>query len=219
MEISTTTGYRPATDMPFTLLLIEQPLNAADYLSLLLGQFNPVPIDWIHVTSVGQALARLSMSGVHGVLLDVTVSDGPVHKMIAQIGAAAPEIPIVVLADEWDAPLMKQVLLAGAQDYLVKGQTDASLLVRALSIAVERKQGDPAREDLIQHLRRALPIGELAWGVEHMCMFCKKFRDGHGQWVALEGYLQDQVGMNISHGMCLDCSQNQYPEFTEATRS
>lgn len=204
-----------ATGMPFTLLLIEQTsTNGADYLSRLLGQFNQLSIDWIHVTSVGEALELLAESGVHGVLLDVKVSDGQVPEMISQICAAAPESPIVLLADDWDDTVAKRVIQAGAHDYLLKGQTDASLLVRSLYMAVERKQGELAQQSLIHRLWRALSISGLAGGLEHMCMFCKKFRDEHGKWVSMESYLQDRVGMEISHGMCQECSREHCPEPT-----
>jgi hypothetical protein len=125
----------------------------------------------------------------------------------------------VVLANEWNEGLAKQVIQAGAQDYLLKGQTDVSLLVRSLFMAVERKQGAVAQEGLIQRLWRSLSISGLTGGIEHMCMFCKKFRDGQEQWVSLESYLHDQTGMEISHGMCPTCSHDHYPEFTEARRT
>lgn len=219
MEIPAPASYGPTpTSMPFTLLLIEQTPEGTDYLSFLLGQFSPLAVDWIHVTSLGQAIAQLSESGVHGVLLDVTVSDGPVHTMISQMCAAAPETPIVVLADKWDDALAQQVIQAGAQDYLLKERTDASLLMRALYIAVKRKQGEAAQEGLIRRLWRVLSISRLVGSVEHMCIFCKKFRDEHGLWVSLERYLQDRVGMEIRHGMCMECSRCQYSEITEARR-
>jgi CheY-like chemotaxis protein len=217
MEITAPARSRQkAAGMPFTLLLIEQTsTNGTDYLSRLLGQFSPLPIDWIHVKSVGEALVLLSEAGVQGVLLDVKVSDGQVPEMISQICTAAPESPIVVLADDWDDAVARQVIQAGAQDYLLKGQTDAALLVRSLYMAVERKQGELAQEGLIHRLWRALSISGLAGGLEHMCMFCKKFRDEHGEWISVESYLQDRVGMEISHGMCQECGREQYPEPTK----
>lgn len=128
-------------DMPITtLLLIERtPEGTDDYLSVLLGRFNPSPVDWFHVRSLEEALERLSEYKVDGVLLALTVSDTPVPEMISQISTAAPQTPIVVLADEWDDTLMKQTIQAGAQDYLLKEQTDGLLLQRAFHVAVERK--------------------------------------------------------------------------------
>ncbi len=129
-----------ATGMPIRLLLIERiPEGADDYLSVLLGPFNPSPVDWFHARSLGEALARLSEYEVDGILFDAAVPEVPVREMISQIGAAAPKPPIVVLAEQWDDALMRQAIRAGAQDYLLKGETDGLLIVRAFHMAIERK--------------------------------------------------------------------------------
>jgi signal transduction histidine kinase len=50
----------------------------------------------------------------------------------------APDLPVVVLSGLDDQALAVQAVQEGAQDYLVKGQVDGAVLVRALRYAVER---------------------------------------------------------------------------------
>lgn len=144
MDIPAPSGcLRAPTGTPFTLLLIERKPLGTDYLSLLFGQFNPSPVNWVHTVTCDDGLARLSEAGIHGVqgvLLDAEIPDGPIQHIIPQLAAAAPQTPIVVVADQWDYSLVRQALQAGAQDYLLKEPTDALLLLRALYMAVERQQ-------------------------------------------------------------------------------
>ena len=67
---------------------------------------------------------------------------------------AAPHIPVVVLTGRDDAALSTEIVRCGAQDYLVKGQTDHRLLTRAIRYAIERKRTEEALRELNQTLER-----------------------------------------------------------------
>ena len=49
-----------------------------------------------------------------------------------------------------------------------------------------------------------------------ICSVCKKIRDdsdkeyGKGDWKPLEEYLKLNVGLDVSHGMCQECSDKLY---------
>ncbi|MFB7668033.1 PP2C family protein-serine/threonine phosphatase [Kitasatospora sp. NPDC056138] len=62
----------------------------------------------------------------------------------------APHTAVVVLTDADSAELGAAAVAAGAQDFLVKHQTDGPLLARALRYAVERKRADESQRRLVE---------------------------------------------------------------------
>ena len=52
----------------------------------------------------------------------------------------------------------------------------------------------------IRHLEGLLPI----------CASCKKIRDGHGNWLQIEGYIRDHSDAEFSHSICPDCAKKLY---------
>ncbi len=65
----------------------------------------------------------------------------PLHA-VEQLSAAAPDTPIIVLSDDGDEDSGVAALRAGAQDYLLKSELNASLLGRAVRYSVERKRAE-----------------------------------------------------------------------------
>ncbi|MGE7435629.1 PP2C family protein-serine/threonine phosphatase [Kitasatospora sp. NPDC001175] len=62
----------------------------------------------------------------------------------------APHTAVVVLTEADSAELGAAAVAAGAQDFLVKHETDGPLLARALRYAVERKRADESQRRLVE---------------------------------------------------------------------
>ena len=92
-----------------------------------------------HVESLKEAERCLSAGGIDIVLLDLGLPDASGLTVVRRAQAAAPRVPLVVLTGLDDEVLAAQALNEGAQDYLIKGQIEASALFRALRYAIERK--------------------------------------------------------------------------------
>ena len=90
-------------------------------------------------------------SRFHAILLDLSLPDAQGLPVLSEILSAAPAIPIIVLSGYDDEELCLQAVQAGAQDYLVKGQGDGHLLVRAIRYAIERKQAQEQLRYLATH--------------------------------------------------------------------
>ncbi|WP_030244354.1 PP2C family protein-serine/threonine phosphatase [Streptomyces sp. NRRL S-350] len=75
-------------------------------------------------------------------------SDGleGLHELLRR----APHTPVVVLTDAAGAELGAAAVAAGAQDFLIKNETDGPLLARALRYAVERKRADESQRRLVE---------------------------------------------------------------------
>jgi signal transduction histidine kinase len=97
------------------------------------------------VDRLAPGLARLAADGIDAVLLDLNLPDSQGLDTFRRTHTQAPAVPIVVLTGLHDEALAVKAVREGAQDYLVKGEVEGSLLVRALRYAMERKR---AEEDL-----------------------------------------------------------------------
>lgn len=115
------------------------------------------------VGTVRDALRLLDAYDYDVVLLDLTLPDSDGLATFERVREAGRGLPIVILTQTEDDRLAVAAVGAGAQDYLVKGQTSPVLLGRTLRHAVERqrlvnqlRQMDRARRDFIAHAAHEL---------------------------------------------------------------
>lgn len=115
------------------------------------------------VESVADALRLIDAYDYDAALLDLTLPDSTGLTSFERVHSAAPDLPVVILTQTEDDSLAASAVSAGAQDYLVKGQTDAVLLGRTVRHAIERqrlvnqlRQMDRARREFIAHAAHEL---------------------------------------------------------------
>ncbi|MER7702994.1 fused response regulator/phosphatase [Kitasatospora sp. NPDC097605] len=161
-----------AAGAPLKLLVIEDDATDAHLLKAAVADSGaPIEIHWTR--GLDQAFALLAPSGSRRgrprhpdpsrgdfscVLLDLAApadlphpsdpSDGleGLHELLRR----APHTAVVVLTDAAGAQLGAAAVAAGAQDFLVKNETDGPLLARALRYAVERKRADESQRRLVE---------------------------------------------------------------------
>ena len=117
-------------DNPGDIRLVRELLAEAD--TTLLS------IDLECVDSLSRTLERLSREGIDLVLLDLSLPDSYGISTFEKVHSKSPTIPIVIFSGLNDEKLAFEAVKIGAQDYLVKGQTDGNLLVHSIHYAVER---------------------------------------------------------------------------------
>jgi PAS domain S-box-containing protein len=100
---------------------------------------------------LSKGLKRLGMGGIDLVLLDLGLPDSQGLDTFNKVHAQVPAVPIVLLTGLDDEMFAVQAVRQGAQDYLVKGDVDSTLLCRAVRYAVERKRSE---EELRESERR-----------------------------------------------------------------
>jgi len=105
-------------------------------------------------TRLGEGLERIDRGGIDILLLDLSLPDSAGVDTVRRARAHAPDLPIIVLTGHDDEILGANVVWAGAQDYLVKGQVDATLLTRAIRYAVHRQ----AVQDEVRAQRGSDPL-------------------------------------------------------------
>ncbi len=79
----------------------------------------------------------------------------------------------------------------------------------------ERKQMERERERLISELREALTQVKTLKGMLPLCANCKKVRDDEGYWHQVDVYIRDHSDAEITHGICPDCHELLYPEYSK----
>jgi diguanylate cyclase (GGDEF)-like protein/PAS domain S-box-containing protein len=99
-------------------------------------------IEWVGKLSDG--LKRLTTSRVSAVLLDLQLPDCPGIAGLKKLLLAAPVTPILVIGADENDKIVRQVIRAGAHDYLLTKHLDGYWLPRALSHAIERKLSEEA---------------------------------------------------------------------------
>jgi two-component system cell cycle response regulator len=95
-----------------------------------------IDVEWTDRLATG--VERLVAGGIDLVLLDLSLPDSQGLDTFLRMRTEVPDVPIVVLTGLDDTRLAVTAVQKGAQDYLIKGQVDSPLLVRAIRYAIER---------------------------------------------------------------------------------
>lgn len=119
------------------LLVEDNPADARLLWEAFRGEKN---IRLTHVETLAQAVAKLRETTFNIIMLDLSLPDADGIGTLVTAQQHAPLLPIVVLTGTDDEVLAIRAVREGAQDYLVKGQVDAHLLLRAIRYATERKR-------------------------------------------------------------------------------
>ncbi len=193
---------------PITVLLIEDNPDDVFFIERSLTRDAKVPCTLRHAEQLLQGMEMLSAGGIDVVLLDLGLPDAFGLSSFERTHAYAPAVPIIVLTGNDDDDIAIQAVQKGAQDYLVKGKTEGSLLWRAIRYAIERQKL------LIQIEQSATEIKTLR-GFLPICASCKKIRDDKGYWTKIETYISEHSGAEFSHGLCPECAKTLYGEFLD----
>ncbi|MEM7415807.1 MAG: diguanylate cyclase [Gemmatimonadota bacterium] len=123
---------------PIKVLLVESDEDFIDELEagLSVSHSGALDIEW--VGELSQALARLAQGGFDAVLLSLDLPDSEGMVTFDRAYAFAPDVPILVIADDADEEAAFSTVQAGAQDYLVMNEVGPSVIVRSVRHAIER---------------------------------------------------------------------------------
>src|ERR1700674_5360552 len=91
-----------------------------------------------HVADLEIAAERLSSDPADVLLLDLGSKQRQGRAFVQAARAAAPDMPMVVLAESEDELLAVEALREGVQDFLAKERLERPTLVRALRYSIER---------------------------------------------------------------------------------
>jgi len=127
-------------DKLIKVLLIEDDPEYTYLMRQMLAVVRGTPFDLENTDRLSTGLERLAAGTIDIVLLDLSLPDSWGLATFARAHAQSPQVPIIVLSGLADEALAVKAVREGAQDYLVKGQIESNLLVRAMRYAIERKR-------------------------------------------------------------------------------
>lgn len=150
-------------ELPMRVLMVEDNPGDVRLLQMALATDGRTKYDVDAVGALRDALRLLDAYDYDVLLLDLTLPDSTGLDSFRRVSEAKPSLPVVILTQTEDDELAVGAVAAGAQDYLVKGKTEASGLGRTLRYAVERqrlvnqlRQMDRARREFVAHAAHEL---------------------------------------------------------------
>lgn len=121
------------------ILLIEDDLADARIVRELLRDAD-ASIELVHVTRIDESMVHLQDPSIDAVLLDMHLPDLSELHAVAAVHAGSLAQPILVLTGRSETDLAVEAIRLGAQDYLIKDDLRSTILVRAISHAIERQR-------------------------------------------------------------------------------
>ena len=104
-------------------------------------------------SSLKEATALLDRFPFDIILSDLGLPDSTGMDTVNAIHHAAPTIPLIVLSGLDDESMAISAVKTGAQDYLIKGQVDSQVLVRAIRYGIERNRAERTLQEAEQKYR------------------------------------------------------------------
>ncbi len=113
------------------------------------------PVHLLEVRSVGSLKAAMELLGggpFDILLLDLNLPDSTGTDTLAQIAQRYPHLPVVVVTGEHDEDMGLMAVAQGAEEYLVKANCSTPSLLKSIWYAMERKEAQRARDELLEKL-------------------------------------------------------------------
>jgi diguanylate cyclase (GGDEF)-like protein len=139
------------TVVPTRILLVDDDPRAALWIGEMLRATWPEGLVLAHAERLNDAIQELLDRPAACVLLDLSLLGSDQLGAIEQLRTAAPDVPILVLAERADEDLELRAIRAGAQDYLIRPELHPARLRRALRHAIERKRSETQLAHLALH--------------------------------------------------------------------
>jgi PAS domain S-box-containing protein len=129
-----------ATARPIRVLLVEDNPGDARIILEMLAETGATDFQLSVVDRLEPALQRLGRAAVDVVLLDLGLPDSTGLETFRRAHQGAVEEPIIIISGFDDEATALQAVRDGAQDYLVKGRIDGTVLARVIRYAIERQR-------------------------------------------------------------------------------
>ncbi|MGB9979976.1 histidine kinase dimerization/phosphoacceptor domain -containing protein [Methanobacterium sp.] len=130
------------------VLLIEDNLTDIALIREMLKEVRKPRFKLHNTRRLEDGLNHIEKMGADVLLLDLNLPDSFGFDTFLKAKERAPQIPIVILSVFDDEDIAINAVKGEAQDYLIKGKVDSTLLARSISYAIERKA---IEGELIRH--------------------------------------------------------------------
>jgi len=119
-------------------------------------------------------------------------------------------IYVIMLTAQDKAEDLALALDSGADDYVSKPFNQLELNAR-INAGIRTVRLQKAMMSNITELQKALAHVDQLQGILPICAWCKKIRDDSQFWCSVEDYLSQYSKVQLSHGICPECQQREFP--------
>ena len=133
------------SDEPVKILLVDDNPHDARLIKEMLSEVETLNFTIQYAERLEDALISVAKNSFDVVLLDLMLPDSQGLDTFLRMYEKAPWLPTVVLTGLSDETMAANAVREGAQDYLVKGQVDGNILVKAMRFAIERRRQSIAK--------------------------------------------------------------------------
>lgn len=190
MTEETQTGGEPRDD-PLTILLVEDNPGDARYIEEIFHDADELtartveqsdgdsprsnegdvsePVV-IHETRLDAGIDRLSEAPVDVVLLDLNLPDSRGLETVTTFHQHVNAVPLIVLTGLQDRQLGMDALAGGADEYLVKDEINADLLIRSVFYAINSKANERELEQQRDQLAMLNALNDLVQEISHLAI-------------------------------------------------
>ncbi len=133
------------SDEPVKILLVDDNPHDARLIKEMLSEVETLNFTIQYAERLEDALMSVAKNSFDVVLLDLMLPDSQGLDTFLRMYEKAPWLPTVVLTGLSDETMAANAVREGAQDYLVKGQVDGNILVKAMRFAIERRRQSIAK--------------------------------------------------------------------------
>ncbi|NQX93219.1 MAG: response regulator, partial [Flavobacteriales bacterium] len=176
------------SQLKINILVVEDNLQDFIIIKEVLGQIRGFFLSVDHAATMEEALNKINASDDHQhydiIFLDLFLPDSygqETFKMVESSLDIAP--PIVVLSGLSDKNIATEIVKAGAQDYLVKGDFDSNLLEKTILYSIERKKyQDSLRFSEMKYRStvESVPLGIGEYDYSEVCKYIQDLKkSGH----------------------------------------
>jgi HD-GYP domain-containing protein (c-di-GMP phosphodiesterase class II) len=123
-----------------TILLVEDDRGVSALMNVLIRDEIGSGISITTAGTLAQAIAENNNKRHCVVLLDLNLPDSRGMDTLKEFRRCFPETPVIVLTALADQDFALSIANEGAQDYLIKGDAQPSVIVRAMYYAIERNR-------------------------------------------------------------------------------
>jgi DNA-binding NarL/FixJ family response regulator len=135
------------------VLVIEDSITDAELISIYLEDVSTADYQVDTTDTLQRGLNAIRNTRFDVILVDLSLPDSFGIDTCRRVFEAAPDIAIIVLTGLDDEEKALDAMKAGAQDYLVKGQIDGSVLSRAIRYSIERQKAHEQQRQNNERMR------------------------------------------------------------------
>lgn len=147
------------------VLLVEDDPDDVLLLRDMLDEASPGEFILTQVDRLERAVATAKTEPLDVALLDLSLPDSRGLTTFHEFHEQLPEMPVVVLTGLNDETVAVGAVHGGAQDYLIKGHVDGTLLVRSIRYAIERQRASFYRDLLNQRELFDAAVSQMSDGI------------------------------------------------------